>query len=220
MRGNPVPVGQRLYFWPEYAAVARAVRYETLLYDDAKPYFEELERRFGQAKVQAAVVDVCQVNRGGTPVTVHLKPEVRKQCFSLLGPAPEQEDDFYRHPDGTPRERPVRKLPDALAFKNETLAVAGKREAAAPPQPPPGRPLSRSAYNEVADIVGRGTAGFAAAAPPDTSPADLRALKRKYRTLVSAFRMTAADSPARVPIKADIQALRRQIHDAAGGTVL
>jgi len=133
MRGKQVTVGHRLYSWPEYAAVARAVRYETLFFDDVMPYFEELGRRFGQAKVQAAVNDVCQLNRDATPVTVHLKPEVRRQCFGLLGPTPEQEDEYYRHPDGSPQERPPRKEPDAVAFRREHRPA--RTAPAEPPEP-------------------------------------------------------------------------------------
>ncbi len=114
-----------LYTRAEYAAVARMVRYETLDYDDVKPYVEQLERRFGAAKVQQAVLDVCHVDWAAKPVTVRLRPEVRPHCFQLLGPAPEQEDWFYTNDDGTPRERPPRKVPDALAAKT-----------AAPPAPP------------------------------------------------------------------------------------
>ncbi len=39
---------------------------------------------------------------------VQFRPEVRPRLGQLLGPAPEQEDAFHRHPDGTPRERPKR----------------------------------------------------------------------------------------------------------------
>jgi hypothetical protein len=121
-----VALADRLYSWEHYAAVARMVRYETLLYDDAKPYVEELERRYGADKVRESVADVCRTNWHEQPVTIGLRPEARKHCFQLLGPAPEQEDGFYRHPDGTPRERPARKPPDALAWK------AGERRALSP----------------------------------------------------------------------------------------
>jgi hypothetical protein len=45
-------------------------------------------------------------------------------------------------------------------------------------------------------------------------------MKRRYRTLVNAFRACPADSPARAAIRADIQALRREIQSAGGGTVI
>jgi len=40
---NRVPVEIRLHAWPEHAAVARTMRYETLTYDDAKPHIEPLD---------------------------------------------------------------------------------------------------------------------------------------------------------------------------------
>ncbi|MFO0809060.1 MAG: hypothetical protein U0746_10585 [Gemmataceae bacterium] len=127
-----VPLADRLYSWSHYAAVARMVRYETLLYEDVKPYVEELGRRFGAEKVREAVLDVCQTNWQEQPVTIALRAEVRKHCFQLLGPAPEQEDEFYRHPGGQPRERPPKKLPDAIAWK----AQGGDSAGARPPEVP------------------------------------------------------------------------------------
>jgi hypothetical protein len=220
-----VALADRLYSWEHYAAVARMVRYETLLYDDAKPYIEELERRFGADKVREAVADVCRTNWHEQPVTIGLRPEVRKHCFQLLGPAPEQEDAFYRHPDGTPRERPPKKPPDALAWK------AGDRPTPAPKTDSwaKGRGAKRkpTTYQEVSGVVTEGTVAHAKAAEPPPllkivpkPEPDLRAMKRRYRTLVKAFRAFPADSPARVAIKADIQALRREIHAAGGGTVI
>ncbi len=224
MKSQGVPVSVRLYFWPEYAAVARMVRYETLRYEDAKPYVEELERQFGAAKVREAVADVCQTNWNEKPVTIALRPEVRKHCFQLLGPAPEQEDAFYRHPDGTPRPRPPRKEPDALAWK------AGKPSAGVPaakgvegPKPKAKRKGTRANSGSVA-----GASAPPAEAPEETPvlkvvpkpEPDLRAMRRRYRTLLKAYRACPTDSPARAAIKADVLALRREIRAAGGGTVI
>src|SRR5262245_30659999 len=158
------------------------VRYETLLYEDAKSYVEELERQFGAAKVQAAVTDVCQTNWHEKPVTIALRPEVRKHCFGLLGPAPEQEDEFFRHPDGSPRPRPPRKEPDALAWK------AGKLPAGAPPAAveQPKSKVKRRRHEAASDVQG-GEAGAVAKAPEETPvlkvvpkpEPDLRAMKRR-----------------------------------------
>jgi hypothetical protein len=218
-------VSQRLYFWPEYAAVARMVRYETLLYEDAKPYVEELEKRFGAAKVREAVADVCQTNWHEKPVTIGLRPEVRKHCFGLLGPAPEQEDAFYRHPDGTPRPRPARKDPDALAWKSgkSSAPAPAAEEAADLPEPKATRKAGRAVANSAPE--GAATPAQATGAPPvlkvvPKPEPDLRAMKRRYRTLVKAFRACPAASPARAAIKADVQALRREIRAAGGGTVI
>jgi hypothetical protein len=140
------------------------VRYETLLYDDAKAYIEELERRYGAGKVREAVADVCRTNWHEQPVTIGLRPEARKHRFQLLGPAPEQEDAFYRHPDGTPRERPPKKPPDALAWK------AGSRPAS---EPKPGSGATgrgarrkSTTYQEMSGVVTEGTAAHAKAAEP------------------------------------------------------
>jgi hypothetical protein len=80
------PLGDRLYFWDHYAAVARAVRYETLTREDLEPYLRHLEERYGASNVREAVQEVCHTNWHTKPETVQLRPEVRKLCFGLLGP--------------------------------------------------------------------------------------------------------------------------------------
>jgi hypothetical protein len=222
---SSVALADRLYFWEHYAAVARMVRYETLLYDDTKPYVEDLERRYGADKVREAVADVCRTNWHEQPVTISLRPEARKHCFQLLGPAPEQEDAFYRHPDGTPRERPAKKPPDALAWNAENRPAPALTTGSQAK----GRGARRrlTTYQEVSRVVTEGAAAHAKAAEhppalevmPKPEP-DLRAMKRRYRTLVKAFRACPADSPTRAALKADVQALRREIRAAGGGTVI
>ena len=183
MRGNQASPERRLYISPEYAAVAKAVRYDVLNLADVKPYFEELARRFGEANVQAAITDVCQISWYVTPVTVRLKPEIRKRCYGLLGPAPEQEDEFYRHPDGTPMARPPRKEPDAIVFNRENRSPTGEPD----PQPKAEKakrtrkPRKVSGYQAVAAAVADGQATYARAQavkqvpePPDNQPLDER----------------------------------------------
>jgi hypothetical protein len=51
--------------------------------------------------------------RCNPPPSAHVafRTQVRRLAFQLLGPPPEQEDAFWRHPDGTPMERPRRENP-------------------------------------------------------------------------------------------------------------
>jgi hypothetical protein len=190
MRGLSDAAVCRLYSSPEYAAVAKAVRYEVLTYDDVKPYFEELERRFGQTNIQAAVIDVCQVNWHESPVTVHLKPEIRKRCYGLLGPAPEQEDEFYRHPDGTPKERPPRSEPDAIVFNREhrppQVETAEPQQAEKPKRSR--RPRRTTGYQAVAAAVADGQAAYAKdhATQAENEPADTRPLEERIRDMEGA----------------------------------
>jgi hypothetical protein len=67
--------------------------------------------RFDKVKVESAIYHLCtfegQMRCNPPPLArVMFREEVRPLMWQLLGPAPEQEDAFWRHPDGTPAERP------------------------------------------------------------------------------------------------------------------
>jgi hypothetical protein len=230
-KSNEVQIDLRLYFWPHYAAVARLVRYDEVPDDLLQPELDKLGEQFGRAKVHEAFVDVCEYVRdaqGQVTKTVRLRAKVRTACFSLLGPAPEDEDWFYRHPDGTPKPRPRRKRSPLLTGSTRPApapakATRGGKSRRRTARPPIAKPVTNSAK--------AATSGPEPAAPPrlkvvpapepvEAKPPDLRALKRRYRTLKNAYGMTAQDSPAKRAIKADLQALRRKIQELGGGTAL
>ncbi len=231
MSKRAIPVELRLYSWPHYAAVARMVRYETLNYDDVKPYVEELERHFGADKIREAVLDVCRVNWNTKPVTIELRPEVRKHCFQLLGPSPEQEDEFYRHPGGTPRQRPPRKVPDALAFTAGGKTVAENEERAKgksskrSEETPDLKVFEPAKNGKGADVAEPAKAPPAESTKPEpdnplTRLSDER-LRKRYRHARSALRFHGKDSPAsdevRKSLSEIVEELRRRGIEVPGG---
>jgi hypothetical protein len=49
------PLVQKIYFSPEYTAVARAIGYRGVAYRDLWPIIEDLGRQFGKVKVESAI---------------------------------------------------------------------------------------------------------------------------------------------------------------------
>jgi hypothetical protein len=104
------PLWHRIYFDPVYTEIARAIGYAGCTYRDMLALLEPLGERFGKQRVESATYHLVtfegQMTCNPKPLAqVSLRAEVRKLCWQLLGPPPETEDEFYRHPDGTPVER-------------------------------------------------------------------------------------------------------------------
>lgn len=98
------PLAIRLYQDEALQAVARLVGYTGQPYPMNEEETRRLCERFGKERIVAAADELLDYDT--EEKVAILKPDVRKLCFGLLGPAPEQEDWFYRNPDGTPAERP------------------------------------------------------------------------------------------------------------------
>jgi hypothetical protein len=76
-----------------------------------------------QAKLLDAVYELTRPDkREATPPRCELRDDVKHLCWQPLGPSPQQEDLFWRPPDGTPMERPEK----AESFV-EQVAEAGKK---------------------------------------------------------------------------------------------
>ena len=100
---------EKLYFREEYWQAARIIGYAGIepfgFWDAAKKL-----ACYNQAKFQRAMYDLTRYDRReASPPRYEFTAPVRKYVFMLLGPAPEDEDWYYRHPDGTPMERPTKK---------------------------------------------------------------------------------------------------------------
>jgi hypothetical protein len=97
-------LAHRIYSDPAYAELVRTVGYAGAPYPHGQNELERLNAKYGNDKMRKATQDLIAHDEATDRVI--LRPGVRKRCFGLLGPAPEDEDWYYRHPDGTPRERP------------------------------------------------------------------------------------------------------------------
>ncbi len=69
---------------------------------------EPLEQQFGKQRVHSAVYCIVffegQMTCNPKPLAeVKLRPEVRRLCWQLLGPPPEQREAFMTNPDGSSR---------------------------------------------------------------------------------------------------------------------
>lgn len=119
------PLSVRLYQDPVYFELARLVGYAGKPVDQLVKESEPLLKEHGRHAMNLASQELIVVNDAAEPPMATLNPHARKLCFQLLGPAPEQEDAFYRHPDGTPRERPAKPEPK-VEPKPETNGKAKK----------------------------------------------------------------------------------------------
>jgi hypothetical protein len=139
-----LPLSHKLYFDAAYTAVARAVRYATLPCDELRKKLADAEKELGTPQLDQAARELLDYDHEGKTLVARLKPEARKFCRQLLGPPPEEEDDFWRHPDGTPMERPPKQQLPATTKKPTRKP---RPEPAAPlpePQPPSEEEVLRS----------------------------------------------------------------------------
>jgi len=112
MKRQRAKLTDRIYYVPHYRALAKAIGYAELSIEQAREKVAPLCSQFSAEELRAAEEELCDRDTVDEQVKVRLKPKVRKLCFALLGPAPEQEDWYYRHPDGTPIQRPDAKPMD------------------------------------------------------------------------------------------------------------
>jgi hypothetical protein len=113
------PLWHKLYFWPEYTAVARAVGYLGCTYRDLAQIIEDLAKKFPKVKVESATYHLLtfegQMTCNPPPLAkVELRAEARKLCWQLLGPPPEKWDEFYANctdPPPNPYVKPKETTP-------------------------------------------------------------------------------------------------------------
>jgi hypothetical protein len=118
---------QRLYFDRAYTETARIIGYGGV----EMSAFWEQAKALGvpQGKLLNAVYDLTRADRREEkPPRYELTAPAREACWQLLGPAPEQEDAFWRHPDGTPMERPRRDSDSPLPAPDQAEASYTKPE--------------------------------------------------------------------------------------------
>ncbi len=111
-----LPLLDRIYADPCYTDVCRLIGYKGCVYRQLWDVLKPAIDTYGQRRVESATAHLLTYERQFAvnppplaPVT--LRSDVREYCWMLLGPPPEKEDAFYRHPDGTPRERPAKEEP-------------------------------------------------------------------------------------------------------------
>ncbi|HYT93502.1 MAG TPA: hypothetical protein VEL76_32590 [Gemmataceae bacterium] len=124
-----IPLVHRIYFLPEYTAVARAIGYRGMTYRELTQVIEELAKQFPKAMVESAIYHLTtfegQMTCNPPPLAkVQLREHARKLCWMLLGPPPEAWQQFYEN---------VREPPD-------NPYVKAPEPKAEPPAEKPGKP--------------------------------------------------------------------------------
>lgn len=126
------PLWERLYHSECWIELARIVGYAGITYRDLLEQAKPLRARFDGQAVDSAVHHLVTFEGDRTcnpkPLAhVQLRPEIRKICWQLLGPPPEQWDTFYRHASGEPTPEHAAKIAQ-LAPANVTEAPKKPRK--------------------------------------------------------------------------------------------
>src|SRR5581483_9321464 len=97
---------------PVYQAVIRVVGYLGTVYPIGRDDAARLDQAFGKDKVMAAATELLDFNADAH--IARLKPGVRRLSAAVIGPAPEDWDNFYEGIENPP-PNPYRKVTDAAA---------------------------------------------------------------------------------------------------------
>ena len=106
--------------------LARFVSYGGRRDKELRAACDDMRERFGKDKVMWALVELTQKDEA-TGLTV-LKPDVRKLCRGLLGPAPEN-DDYDRYWSVNKRTPPPEHQPPAPEVEAEAKPVKKRGRA-------------------------------------------------------------------------------------------
>lgn len=118
------PLYERLFREPQLYELARFVSYGGRRDNELKAKVEEMREQHTGNKMMWALVELTKKDEA-TGLTV-LKPEVRKLCRGLLGPAPE-DDDYQRYWDVNKRTPPPEHQPPEPEVEAEAPKPVKKR---------------------------------------------------------------------------------------------
>ena len=96
----PQPLSIRLYQDPALIELTRLVGYRGIPYPISKEETERLNAKYGQEKMVAAADELLDYDT--TTKVAKIKDSVRKFCRQLLGPLPEEWDEFYASVENPP----------------------------------------------------------------------------------------------------------------------
>jgi len=86
-------ISNRIYFDPAYTELVRLIGHRGVPYPLDKDKAERLNQKYGKEKMQRAVEELIEYDT--TAKVAKLKESVWKFCQALLGPAPDEWDEFY-----------------------------------------------------------------------------------------------------------------------------
>jgi hypothetical protein len=119
------PMSLRLYDEPLLRAIVKLIGYAGI----ECPISEDAEARFatkhGKEAMKAAAEELVEYDTSKQPIIAKLKPEIRKLCFGILGPAPEQEEWFYADLDGMPKPTAPKATPEPVVSAEQVTGFPG-----------------------------------------------------------------------------------------------
>jgi hypothetical protein len=127
-----MPVANKIYFLPVYPQIVRAVRYGTVPCAEVVTKLKPVIDEHGQQKVDEAARELLDYEHDGKQICAKLKPQLRVVCRQILGPLPEEAEEFWRNADGSrpknaPPEEPKQKLTKE-ADEPQTLPLSPQEE--------------------------------------------------------------------------------------------
>jgi hypothetical protein len=96
-----MPVSHKIYFLPVYPQIVRAVRYESVPCGEVIKALKPVIEEHGQPKVDEAARELLDYMQVGKQLCAKLKPHLRVVCRQILGPLPEEADEFWKNADGS-----------------------------------------------------------------------------------------------------------------------
>src|SRR4051812_11026566 len=112
-----LPLWHRIYFDACFTTVCRLIGYGGCLYPQLWDKLKPAAEAYGQRRVESATAHLLtyeqQFSVNPPPLAkVELRANVRKLCFQLLGPEPDQWEEFHKNgtnPPPNPYRKPVPK---------------------------------------------------------------------------------------------------------------
>lgn len=114
------PLSQRIYEDPAYTALVRFVRFTGVPYPISKYEADRLAAEYGKENMVSAAADLLNYDTVAKLAT--LKSSVRVHCRQLLGPLPEEWDEFYANVENPP-PNPYKVKPAVAASTQDLSSV-------------------------------------------------------------------------------------------------
>jgi len=126
-----------------YRAIVKLVGYAGTPCPLSPEKTDELNKRFGKERLMNVAAEVIEYDSSASPPMARLKPEIRKLCFGILGPTPEDEHWYYRE-----GEQPTMK-----AEEKPAEAPAEPRRWMPPPEMTPEAMIAKLKNDELAQLI-------------------------------------------------------------------
>src|SRR5438309_643497 len=99
------PLYMRMYFQEIYIELVRFIGYGGKHLDEARSFVRDLAAKHGREKAMEVGEEVVIIDQESKPPMVHLKNEVRKLAFQMLGPPPAEATASTATPVPSPPNR-------------------------------------------------------------------------------------------------------------------